>query len=86
MRVLSGLDEPDDSNRPDPEVAIRITVPQEFAGSSMGEITVRRGFITNTDVVGENAVIRGRVPKSKYAALADAFAAGTQDLARLEQE
>ena len=86
MRVLSGLDESDDSNGPDPEVAIRITVPQEFAGWSMGEITVRRGFITDMDAGGENAVIRGRLPKSKYAALADALAAGTRDLARLEQE
>ena len=57
----------------------------EFVGWSMGEISVRRGFITDTDVGAENAVIRGRLPKSQYTALADALAAATRDLARLEQ-
>ena len=30
VRVLSGLNEPDDPNRPDPEIAIRITVAQSL--------------------------------------------------------
>jgi translation elongation factor EF-G len=61
-RVLSGLNEPDEPNRPDPDVAIRITVPQELAGWSMGEVTARRGIITGMAAEQENAVIRGRLP------------------------
>ena len=86
VRVLSGLNEPDDPNRPNPEIAIRITVPQEFAGWSMGEIIARRGFITGINGENENAVIQGRLPTSEYRGLADVLAEATQDSGKIEQD
>jgi translation elongation factor EF-G len=83
MQVLGGVDEPD--QRPDPEVAIRIIVSQEYAGWSMGEMSARRGFIVGMKMDGDDAVIRGRLPESEYAPLAAALAAGTPH-ARLELE
>jgi translation elongation factor EF-G len=85
-RVLAGLHEPDEPNRREPEVVIRMTVPQEFAGSSMAEFSARRGFITGMDVEHGNAVIRGRLPTSEYNALADVIAAGTRHLGRIERD
>ncbi len=86
VRVLSGINEPDDPNRPDPEIDIRITVAQEFAGWSMGEISARRGFITGIDVEKENTVIRGRLPTSEFKGLADVLAEATQHAGKIEQD
>jgi hypothetical protein len=58
-RVLSGVNEPDEPNRPDPELVIRMTVPEEFAGWSMGELSAHRGWIKGIDVQHGIAVIRG---------------------------
>jgi hypothetical protein len=50
-RVLGGVSEPDEPDRPDPEVDVRMTVPQDFTGWSMpalsrGEHIVQFSTIT----------------------------------------
>jgi translation elongation factor EF-G len=84
-RVLSGVGDPDDSGRHDPELAICITVPEEFAGWSMAELNGRRGYITEIVAERGNALIRGVVPTSQYAVLGDVIAAGTRSLGRIER-
>jgi translation elongation factor EF-G len=85
-RVLGGVNEPDEPNRPDAELIIRMTVPEEFAGWSMGELNSRRGCIIGMDVQHGNVVIRGSVPTTEYQALADAIAVATKRLGRIERE
>jgi hypothetical protein len=85
-RVLSGVNEPDEPNRPDPELVIRMTVPEEFAGWSMGELSAHRGWIKGIDVQHGIAVIRGSVPTTQYEGLADTIAAGTRRLGRIDLE
>jgi translation elongation factor EF-G len=55
-----------------------MTVPEEFAGWSMGELNSRRGCIIGMDVQHGNVVIRGSVPTTEYEALADAIAVATK--------
>ena len=82
-RALSGVNEPDEPNA---ELIIRMTVPEEFAGLSMGELNSRRGCIKGMDVQHGNVVIRGSVPTKEYDALADAISVATKRLGRIERE
>ena len=80
-RVLSGVSEPIE---PDPELGICITVPEEFAGLSMGELNSRRGGVTGMDVQSGMVLIRGFLLASEYVGLEIAIAAGTQHRGRVE--
>jgi hypothetical protein len=82
-RVLSGLSEPD---QPDANFAIRFTVPEEFAGMSMGEVQSRRGCITGMDVQSGIAIIRGSLPASEFQAFQDTIAVATHQRGRVERE
>jgi translation elongation factor EF-G len=53
--VLSNISEPDQSNA---ELAIRMTVPEEFAGAVMGELQSRRGYTTAMDVQSGVVIIQ----------------------------
>jgi translation elongation factor EF-G len=72
----------------DPELTIRIIAPQEFAGSIMGLLNHRGGFVTGIDAqqgaVPEavsqklsSVIIRGSLPGSQYAALVEEIVEAT---------
>ena len=82
-RVLSNITEPD---QPDAESAIRLTIPEEFAGSSMGEFQSRGGYITGMDVQSGIVIVRGSLPAAKFQAFRDAIAVATQRRGSVERE
>jgi len=49
----------------EPVMAAEITVPDEFAGSIMGDLNGRRGRIQGMDNKGGNTVVRAEVPMSE---------------------
>jgi elongation factor G len=46
-------------------MAVEITVPDEFAGSIMGDLNSRRGRIQGMDNKGGNTVVKAEVPMSE---------------------
>jgi len=85
-RVLSGVGEPSQPE-PDPEVAIRMTIPEEFGGISMGELNSRRGCVLGMDSQpGRVILIRASLPASEYMGLEDTIAEWTQNRGRVEHE
>jgi elongation factor G len=49
----------------EPIMAVEITVPDEFAGSIMGDLNGRRGRIQGMDNKGGNTVVRAEVPMAE---------------------
>jgi elongation factor G len=49
----------------EPIMAVEITVPDEFAGSIMGDLNSRRGRIQGMDNKGGNTIVRAEVPMSE---------------------
>jgi len=49
----------------EPIMVVEITVPDEFAGSIMGDLNSRRGRIQGMDNKGGNTVVRAEVPMSE---------------------
>jgi len=49
----------------EPVMAVEITVPDEFAGSIMGDLNSRRGRIQGTDNKAGNTVVKAEVPMSE---------------------
>lgn len=82
-RVLSGVSEPNQPE-PDPELPIRVIVPEEFAGLAMSELQSRRGCVTGLDVQSGVAFIRGSLPSSEYDAFDTAITVSTQHRGRVE--
>jgi translation elongation factor EF-G len=82
-RVMDELNEP---SQPDPEVPVRVIVPQEFAGFSMSELASRRGSVVRLEVQSGVAFIRGTLPSSEYDALETAIALSTQHRGKVEHE
>jgi len=92
--VLGGLEEHRDPG-PDPELTVRITVPEEFTGSAMGLLNSLLGVITGLDVQeGETqagvaprfAVIKGSLPQSEYRTLVEELAQATQARGKVQIE
>src|SRR5260370_4481355 len=48
-----------------PIMAVEITVPDDFAGSIMGDLNSRRGPIQGTDKEGGNTVVKAEEPMSE---------------------
>jgi translation elongation factor EF-G len=82
-RILSEIREPD---QPNSELGIRMTVPEEFAGASMGEFQSRGGYITDMDVQSGMVMVRGSLPAGEFQAFRDAIALATQQRGRVERE
>ena len=82
-RVISNISEPD---QPDAEFAIRFTVPEDFAGVSMGEFQSRRGCITGMEVQSGIVIIRGSLPASEFQAFQATIAVATEQRGRVERE
>lgn len=74
------------SDEPDSEVSIRMTVPEELAGASMGEFQSRRGSITAMDVRSGVVIIRGAIPASEFRAFQHTIASATQQRGRVDRE
>jgi elongation factor G len=49
----------------EPVMAVEITVPDDFAGSIMGDLNSRRGRIQGMDNKGGNTVVKAEVPMSE---------------------
>jgi elongation factor G len=49
----------------EPVMSVEITVPDEFAGSIMGDLNSRRGRIQGMDNRGGNTVVKAEVPMSE---------------------
>jgi elongation factor G len=49
----------------EPIMVVEITVPDEFAGSIMGDLNSRRGRIQGMDNKGGNTVVKAEVPMSE---------------------
>jgi elongation factor G len=49
----------------EPVMSAEITVPDEFAGSIMGDLNSRRGRIQGMDNKGGNTVVKAEVPMSE---------------------
>jgi translation elongation factor EF-G len=82
-RVLGNISEPD---QPDAECAIRLTFPEEFAGSSMGEFQSRGGYITGMDVQSGIVILRGSLPAAEFQAFRETIAFVTQQRGSVERE
>jgi elongation factor G len=81
--VLSNISEPD---QPNAELAIRMTVPEEFAGAVMGELQSKRGYTTEMDVQWGVVIIRGRMPASEFDGFRATIALATQQRGRVERQ
>jgi elongation factor G len=79
--VLTGFSD-DQSHKP--ELAIRISVPEEFLGASIGEINSRRGYVRGIEVESGTYVILANLPIAEYGALAHELAFATRQRAKLE--
>lgn len=76
-----------ESDQPNGEIAIRVVVPEEFCGWSVGEFQSRGGSITGMEVQsGCVVVIRGSLPVSEYPALQDAVRSATQQRGKVERD
>ncbi len=49
----------------EPVMSVEITVPDEFAGTIMGDLNSRRGRIQGMDNKGGNTVVKAEVPMSE---------------------
>jgi elongation factor G len=49
----------------EPVMGVEITVPDEFAGTIMGDLNSRRGRIQGMDNKGGNTVVKAEVPMSE---------------------
>jgi translation elongation factor EF-G len=83
-RVLSGVGEPGQPDESQPEIAVHLIVPEEFAGMSMGELHTRRGRVSGMDVKSGSVLIRAFLPASEYDGLEKAIDEGTQHRGRVE--
>ena len=84
-RQLIGLDEPFEG-KPSPEIAIRITVPEEFMGVAVGELYAREGFATGMDSRDGVAIIGAALLSSEFEAFSEAITYNTQGRGRVERE
>ena len=53
----------------EPVMAVEITVPDDFAGTIMGDLNSRRGRIQGMDNKGGNTVVKAEVPDGRNAHL-----------------
>jgi elongation factor G-like protein len=84
MRQMFGdSSEPD---QPNAELVVRIVVPEEFTGYSIGELQSRGGCVADMQVHSGSVVIRGSLPASEYPALQDAISSATQQRGNVERE
>lgn len=83
--VIGGEMDPEKPSDPTEELKILITVPEEFAGASQHELSIRQGLITRMEVKEQSVVIFASLPAGEYDGLVDAIILGTQGRARIDR-
>ena len=69
----------------EPYVNVKITVPKEYMGDVMGDMSSRRGKIQGMDAVGDEQLINAQVPMGEMQRYAMDLRAMTQGRGRFER-
>jgi translation elongation factor EF-G len=81
--MVNGLAEPDDPSLPLGEIRVVVTTPEEFAGSSLHELTALGASIGGIEADDGSVSIKATLPTSHYNALVEATTAWTQGRGRV---
>jgi translation elongation factor EF-G len=84
--VLSGYDDRDPSDDPKPDCLVSVIVPEEFVGTSMGELQKRGGMIKKMDVNNRTVVIHALIPEHQCDKLALAITEWTRHRGKVERQ
>jgi len=71
---------------PDPEVLIKIIVPQEFVGATVGRLNECDGVVTSMELQEPNMLIRGSLPGSQLDLLAEDISSFTLGRGKAERD
>lgn len=67
------------------EAIVLITVPEEFLGSSIKELTDRQGVVTSLEQREGNMVVRGSLRRSQLDSLIEAIQGNTLERGKVQQ-
>jgi elongation factor G len=70
----------------EPIVSVEDTVPDEYTGTIIGDLTKRRGTIMGQDMVGDNQVIQAEVPMAEMMVYATELRSMTQGIGTYTQK
>ncbi|MCF0112326.1 MAG: elongation factor G [Erysipelotrichaceae bacterium] len=70
----------------EPIVSVEVTVPDEYTGTVIGDLTKRRGTIMGQDMVGENQIIQAEVPMAEMMVYATELRSMTQGIGTYTQK
>ena len=84
-RTPGGSDEPEGAV-PSREVAVRITVPEEFIGSAIRELEARQGYVTEMNALVGAMTIKAFVPGSEYDRLSQEIVSATLKRGTVERD
>ena len=70
----------------EPVVSVEVTVPDEYTGTIIGDLTKRRGTIMGQDMVGDNQVIQAEVPMAEMMVYATELRSMTQGIGTYTQK
>lgn len=70
----------------EPIVSVEVTVPDEYTGTIIGDLTKRRGTIMGQDMVGDNQVIQAEVPMAEMMVYATELRSMTQGIGTYTQK
>jgi elongation factor G len=70
----------------EPIMKVEVTVPEEYLGDVMGDITARRAHIEGMELRGNAQVVRARVPLAKMFGYATDLRSATQGRATYSME
>ena len=62
----------------EPIMKVEVTVPEEYMGDVMGDVTSRRGRIEGMEARGNAQIVRAMVPLSEMFGYATSLRSGTQ--------
>jgi len=83
---VSSLNDRNPSDDPKPDYPVSLTVPEEFAGVSLGEVNKQGGMIKAVNAETGTAVIQALIPESRFNDLASAISEWTQGRGRVERQ
>ena len=70
----------------EPIVSVEVTVPDEYTGTIIGDLTKRRGTIMGQDMVGDHQVIQAEVPMAEMMVYATELRSMTQGIGTYTQK
>lgn len=83
LSTPNDLDPPED---PSLDCPVSITVPEEFAGSVMGQISAHRGVIKQMNVMAGTILIQALIPERQFAELAREIKEWTRDRGKVDRD